>query len=183
MITFTLSFSQHPCLLGAQFFWVWFPETQLVNATLACSWLSKLSKYHVPPGRVFQEIQVLFIRQGIFIVDFICTSSKCWCFSHTRHSGVYFTQLNQLLLWFHIRTNLLYSRVDLLSRSHHPDKCALLNRSVCSLHCRWSSACSPLGNVSHSSSHSWVWEASHKTPLKEQWHIQKSILQPLCCLN
>lgn len=78
-----------------------------------------------------------------------------------------------------IRTNLLYRRVAFLSKSHHSDKCALLNRTMCSHHCRRSLECFPLDNMSHSSSHFWVWEASHKSPLRNNNTFKNMLLKTM----
>lgn len=150
--------------------WVWFSENTVRerNAILQLTLkplMAVMDQLMYHQGEFCRSSRYCLCCRAIIIVDFIDMSSKYWCFSQTHYKWVYFTQHNQL---FHIRTNLLCSRVALLSRSHHPDKCALLTRTVCGLHCMWNSECSRLDNMSHSSSHSWVWEASHKTPLKEQ---------------
>lgn len=131
--------------------WVWFPAADSQNSDVKVS-------FSVPPRGTGTGFRRFCLHGRWYLYLFIIL--------------VLFT-VDQLLVVFHIRTNLLRNMVAVRSSFHHPDKCVLSNNTICGVHCRWSSECCPLSNVSHSSSHSWVWEASNK----------KSILKPLCCLS
>lgn len=134
------------------FLWVWFPAADSQNSDVKVS-------LSVPPRGTGTGF-----RGSVHTADDIYSRL---CKYEFKIILVLFT-VDQLLVVFHIRTNLLCNMVAVRSSFHHPGKCVLSNHTVCGLQCMWSSECCPLGNVSHSSSHPWVWEASNKTPLREQ---------------